>query len=253
MSTVSKVAPPPEFSGTGPGPRARDGCSVELYRRSAYAGEIELLRPWLPEGTSVLELGCGTGRLTHRLLEWGCVVTGVDNSADMLAHVSEAVQRVQADIETLALAQRFDVVLLPSGMINHADAAVRQAFIATAARHLLPGGRLVLKRQPAEWLRSAAVGEGSGGPDESMQVMAVARYPDPDGEQVRMTLQYRLGEDVWTHGFSVIALDEAPIARLLVAHGFDQPEALDAARLWLASRWQGDAHTSGEAARQARP
>lgn len=112
MQSISPATLPVHFSGTGPGPQSADGCSVELYRRSAYAGEIELLKPWLPPGTTVLELGCGTGRLTHRLVEFGCRVTGVDNSADMLRHVGDAVQRVQADIETLQLDQRFDVVLL---------------------------------------------------------------------------------------------------------------------------------------------
>ncbi len=232
------ASPPIQFSGTGPGPQAADGCSVELYRRSAYAGEIELLRPWLPPGTSVLELGCGTGRLTHRLVEFGCRVTGVDNSADMLRHVSDTVHRVQADIETLQLHQRFDVVLLPSGMINHADGAVRRAFVAAAARHVASAGQLILKRQPPQWLLSAQVGDVSGSADESMEVVAVARSPDPEGTQVRMTLRYRIGHDTWTHAFSVITLDEAPISRLLVAEGFAPPEALDAGRLWLSARPQ---------------
>ncbi|ALV04973.1 class I SAM-dependent methyltransferase [Roseateles depolymerans] len=246
METRSPASLPLHFSGAGPGPQSADGCSVELYRRSAYAGEIELLKPWLPPGTTVLELGCGTGRLTHRLLEFGCRVTGVDNSADMLRHVSDAVQRVQADIETLQLDQRFDVVLLPSGMINHADSAVRRAFVAAAARHVAPEGRLILKRQPPHWLLSAQVGDVSRSEDGSMEVVSVERSPDPnpapgsdpnsEGTQVRMTLRYRIGADTWTHAFSVIALEEAPIARLLQAQGFEPPEPLDAARLWLSAR-----------------
>lgn len=236
MPAMPPASLPLHFSGTGPGPQSADGCSVELYRRSPYAGEIELLKPWLPPGTTVLELGCGTGRLTHRLVEFGCRVTGVDNSADMLRHVSDAVQRVQADIETLQLDQRFDVVLLPSGMINHADGAVRRAFVAAAARHLAQEGRLILKRQPLHWLLSAKVGDVSSSADGSMEVTAVTRSPDPEGTQVRMALRYRIGADTWTHAFSVIALDEAPIAQLLQTEGFAPPQALDADRLWLSAR-----------------
>lgn len=184
----------------------------------------------------MLELGCGTGRLTHRLVECGCRGTGVDNSADMLRHVSDAVQRVQADIETLQLDQHFDVVLLPSGMINHADGAVRRAFVAAAARHLGTEGRLILKRQPLHWLLSAKVGDVSSSADGSMEVIAVTRSPDQEGIQVRMTLRYRIGADAWTHALSVIALDEARIAQLLQAEGFAPPEALDADRLWLSTR-----------------
>ncbi len=225
-----------DFSGTGPGPRARDGCSVELYRRQQYGGEIEHLRPRLPAGTSVLELGCGTGLLAHRLLEFGCDVTGVDNSAQMLAHVSERVHRVQCDIEALQLARRFDVVLLPSGLVNHADARVRRAFVAVAARHVAPGGELILKRQDDAWLRSAVVGPLGALGAMRVAVARVDRTPGPDGDVVAMTLRYDLDGETWTHAFTVVALDEAAVARLLREQGLAAPEALDERRLWLATR-----------------
>lgn len=236
MAHLPAPSLPLHFSGTGPGPQAADGCSVELYRRSAYAGEIELLRPLMPAGTTVLELGCGTGRLTHRLVEWGCDVTGVDNSADMLRHLHPSIHRVQADIETLHLDQRFDVVLLPSGMINHAEAAVRRAFVAAAARHVAPEGRFILKRQSPGWMLSSQVGDVLGSPEAPIDVLAVARSPEAEGTQVRMTLQYRIGPDTWTHAFSVITLDVSAIAELLSAEGFSSPEALDPDRLWLSAR-----------------
>jgi SAM-dependent methyltransferase len=238
MAHLPAPSLPLHFSGTGPGPQAADGCSVELYRRSAYAGEIELLRPLMPAGTTVLELGCGTGRLTHRLVEWGCDVTGVDNSADMLQHLQASVHPVHADIETLHLDQRFDVVLLPSGMINHADAAVRRAFVAAAARHVSPGGRFILKRQSPGWMLSSQVGDVLGSPDAPIDVLAVARSPDAEGTQVRMTLRYRIGPETWTHAFSVITLDLGAITDLLIAAGFAPPEALDADHLWLSARPQ---------------
>jgi len=75
------------FLGSGPGPQARDGCSVELYRSLPYLGEIDCVRPLLYPGSSVLELGCGTGRLTRFLLDLGLRVTAVDNSPEMLLAV----------------------------------------------------------------------------------------------------------------------------------------------------------------------
>ncbi len=247
-STSDSIDPRALFSGSGPGARARDGCSVELYRRSRYAGEIEPLRDRLPPGTTVLELGCGTGRLTHRLLELGCEVTGVDNSAEMLAHVSDRVRRVHADIEQLALPERFDVVLLPSGLINHGDGAVRRAFIAAAARHVAPDGELILHAQDAHWLRTASAGDVMQGQDLCIHVAEVARSRDPREPLVRMTLRYEAVSpagsliasetrgEVWTHAFTVVALTRDSIAALLREGGFDEPEAVDAAGRWLAAR-----------------
>ena len=83
MTTVER------YRGIGRGPRTRDGCSVDLYLRLPYLGEVELLQPLLPTMASVIELGCGVGRITRELLAHGYRVTAVDNSAEMLAHVPE--------------------------------------------------------------------------------------------------------------------------------------------------------------------
>ena len=69
------------FSGSGPGVRTSDGCSVELYRQLPYLGELDDILGGVPAGSSVLELGCGAGRLTRPLVERGLSVTAVDNSA----------------------------------------------------------------------------------------------------------------------------------------------------------------------------
>ena len=224
-----------DFRGTGPGARTKDGCSVEVYRRASYAGEIEHLRPRLKPGTTVLELGCGTGLLTHRLLEFGCNVTAVDNSSDMLAHLSDGVRRIHSDIERLELTERFDIVLLPSGLINHADAAVRRRFVAAAARHLLPDGNLILNCQDPSWLRTAAVGPVGGNEGVLIELVHVDRRMDEQNMQVRMTLRYSIGEEAWTHSFTVVAMDESSVAQLLQEEGFGPLTPLDERRRWFAA------------------
>ncbi len=44
-------------------------------------------------GASILELGCGAGRVTHPLVALGHPVVAVDESPEMLAHVRGAEQR----------------------------------------------------------------------------------------------------------------------------------------------------------------
>jgi 2-polyprenyl-3-methyl-5-hydroxy-6-metoxy-1,4-benzoquinol methylase len=70
---------------------APDGSPVRLYRRLAPRTEdAALIHGILPAGASVLDLGCGTGRLAEPLAELGHPVTGVDNEPEMLAELAAA-------------------------------------------------------------------------------------------------------------------------------------------------------------------
>ncbi len=94
-------------------------------------------------GGPVLELACGTGRLTAPL---GAV--GLDVDADMLAGARRrGVRRlVRADMRRFALAQRFALVALPYNslqlLVDDADAV---ACLRCAVSHLAPGGMLALE------------------------------------------------------------------------------------------------------------
>jgi SAM-dependent methyltransferase len=70
---------------------------VELYARLPDLGEGEIVASFLSAGASVLELGCGAGRITRQLVRLGYRVTAVDESAEMLAHVRDA-EAIQARI-----------------------------------------------------------------------------------------------------------------------------------------------------------
>jgi SAM-dependent methyltransferase len=82
------------------GPVAPDGSPVEFYRLFPETGEAAIIHDALPPGCRVLELGCGVGRITHRLIEFGHQVVAVNNSPEMLAHVRGA-ETVLSDIERL--------------------------------------------------------------------------------------------------------------------------------------------------------
>jgi SAM-dependent methyltransferase len=94
-------------------------------------------------GGPVLELACGTGRLTEPL---GAV--GLDTDPDMLAVARRRGVRhlVRADMRRFALAQRFALVALPYNSLQllvEDDEAV--ACLRCAASHLAPGGVLALE------------------------------------------------------------------------------------------------------------
>jgi SAM-dependent methyltransferase len=217
------------FSGSGPGPQTRDGCSIELYRQLPYLDELEGCRAWFEPGMHVLELGCGAGRLTRRLLEWDLQVTAVDNSAEMLSLVPTSATKILSDIEALGLDAIFDVVVLASGLINHPDRAAREAFVRIARRHLRVGGRFLLQRQNPEWLRTVSPGPAGMFGAAAIVVEAVDRDVTP----MTMTLRYEIGADIWRQSFSVVPLSDAEVEMLLASSGFDDFTWLGSTRRWL--------------------
>ncbi len=219
---------PASFAGAGPGAQTRDGCSVEVYRQLPYFGELDACRQFLRPGTTVLELGCGTGRLTAPLLFAGCAVTVVDNSDEMLAYVPSDAHTIRADIEELRLPATFDVVLLASRLINHEDPDVRAAFIRTAAMHLTHSGKFVLERTSPEWLRTVQVGPLGELAGFRVGVIAALRQ----GKSVAMTLKYEKADCAWTQSFTAYVIDEEELNLELGRCGFGEVHWLDEKRHW---------------------
>jgi hypothetical protein len=54
-------------SGSGPGVITPDGSAVELSALLEPGDEPALVDGAVPAGATILELGCGTGRVTHAL------------------------------------------------------------------------------------------------------------------------------------------------------------------------------------------
>jgi ubiquinone/menaquinone biosynthesis C-methylase UbiE len=111
------------------------------------------------ERGSVLELGCGTGRICRALAADGVRVTGLDLSMAMLRGAStSSAQLVRGDVTQLPFADgAFAAVLLPMRTVGHltGDDQVDAAF-TEAARVLQPGGRFLLDHYQLDpdWARA---------------------------------------------------------------------------------------------------
>jgi len=125
---------------------APDGSPVEVYEQLPELGEGERVAEAIPPPATLLELGCGTGRVTRQLLRGGYTVTAVDESPEMLARVHGA-ETVCARIEELDLGRRFDAVLLMSNLLT-VEPPQRRAFLAACARH---SDLLVVESLPLGW------------------------------------------------------------------------------------------------------
>lgn len=219
-------------SGTGPGAITPDGCAVDLYAMLRPRGEAELIHAAVPPGASILELGCGTGRITRGLLALDHPVTGVDFSAEMLAHMPDGARKVLNDIATLRLGERFDVVTLTSNMVS-GERAQTLAFLRTAAAHLGPGGLVVIERlhprwASPEWLQGVAAPRTRDGITGSLEDIAV------EGEVTTMTIRYAHEDGrVWTHRGSMHAWSDRELQSMLAETGLRWVRTLDPDEDWV--------------------
>ncbi|GAA2955209.1 class I SAM-dependent methyltransferase [Kitasatospora cinereorecta] len=138
-------------TGTGPGSITPDGCAVELYARLSPGSEPDVIGAAVPAGASVLELGCGAGRVTHPLVARGFSVTAVDESPQMLARIRGA-RTVRSPIESLDLGEeRFDAVVLGSFLVHTSDHRVREGLLRTCRTYVKDDGVVLVQREGADY------------------------------------------------------------------------------------------------------
>jgi SAM-dependent methyltransferase len=204
-----------ENVGTGPGAITNDGCAVEFYALLPTFGEPEIVHAAVPPGASILELGCGTGRILRPLAALGHPVTGVDDSPEMLERDAD-LPTVCSPIDSLRLDRTFDVVLLASTMIN-ADPATRQGFLATVRHHLADDGVAVFQQNPPAWFdrigQAEPVRDDPGG---IRRVITQARWEPP---RLRAEIEYQVGGNVWTHAWTSYQIPDDELIRDLAAAG----------------------------------
>lgn len=190
--------------GEGPGTITADGCAVDLYASLPPDDRVGLIHARIPEKATVLDLGCGAGALAEPLSALGHPVTGVDNSPEMLAHLHQA-EGVLADIASLDLARRFDVVVLASNLVNQPDPLARSQLLRVGAAHLESGGRLLLEwMPPSRFGRWVAGRSHPGSIGEVATELTVHAY---DGELLSATITYDLDERRWSQHFTVRRLE----------------------------------------------
>ncbi len=160
---------------------------------------LDLLQQERPQ--RVLEIGCGTGRLTVPLARAGAqagfMVTGLDPELGMLTRANKlaeaeapatraALRFVQGDVCALNLDGEYDVVLMPYGTAHHLLGLDAQIAAWRGVRQLLrPGGLFVVDVSAPDLAMLAQAREGTsrredlvvGGVDgRSLQRTAATTY-----------------------------------------------------------------------------
>jgi SAM-dependent methyltransferase len=129
---------------------ARDAVAWHDLECGAYAEDLALWRelaadPARPPGP-ILDVGAGTGRVALDLARAGHEVVALDLDPAFLAALDDraaaaglSIATVQGDARTFDLGRRFSLILAPMQTLQLLDGE-HGAFVAGAARHLLPGG-----------------------------------------------------------------------------------------------------------------
>jgi 2-polyprenyl-3-methyl-5-hydroxy-6-metoxy-1,4-benzoquinol methylase len=109
-------------------------------------GEVAFLLGLDPAPTSVLDAGCGTGRIAVELARRGVDVVGVDVDPRMLVTARAArpdLPWIESDLVELDLGRTFDAVVLAGNVLIFVAPDTEGTVVARAAAHLEPGGALV--------------------------------------------------------------------------------------------------------------
>ncbi|WP_455640516.1 class I SAM-dependent methyltransferase [Parabacteroides sp.] len=93
-----------------------------------FLSDLQFYKKWLPQNkdAKILELCCGTGRLTLPIAKDGYNISGVDYTSSMLerakvkaSEVGLDINFIEADIRTLNLQEKFDLIFIPFNSIHH--------------------------------------------------------------------------------------------------------------------------------------
>ncbi|MDR3629206.1 MAG: class I SAM-dependent methyltransferase [Desulfocapsaceae bacterium] len=188
--------------------------------------------------SEILELGCGSGRLTRALATRGHRITGIDNSAEMLDRAASQDTRnisyICMDMNEILLPGRFNAVIVPYNTFTLLESPATVARCLKRIRgHLKEGGRLLLQiftANPASFPSTGArtfqfqiFTTADGGKiiketlkhyrEEEQVIMLNERY------RVRPAGSLRKNEDL-AHSMRLLALPYSQWAELLIEAGF---------------------------------
>ncbi len=105
-------------------------------------GEAAFVMRFSP--STVLDAGCGTGRVALELARRGVSVVGADADPSMLAvarNASSEIEWVSSDVAALDLGRTFDVVVMAGNVPLFTPPGTQRALVAGCARHV--GGVLI--------------------------------------------------------------------------------------------------------------
>lgn len=139
------------MSGKEPIPLYRDGRHYDELSRFLVADIPFYVEEARRSPGPVLELACGTGRLTIPIAQAGVEIVGLDLSPSMLDHARKKAREagleipfVLADCREFDLGRKFELIFMAFNSMQHLhDSSSLQALFRNVKKHLADGGRFI--------------------------------------------------------------------------------------------------------------
>jgi ubiquinone/menaquinone biosynthesis C-methylase UbiE len=162
----------------------------------AEAAEVaEVVRRFVPDAKSLLDVACGTGLHLRFLADFFDRAEGLDASAGMLVLAKArvpAIELSQGDMRDFDLHAEFDAITCMFAIPHLDSAAELETAIACFARHLAPGGVVVVEPwfAPDEFLPGYVASDSvRDGARAIHRVSHSTRHEDRD-DRMRMVVHY---------------------------------------------------------------
>ena len=159
----------------------RDGRHYDLLNRGVTDDIPFYMQQVKKYGDPVLELACGTGRVTIPLSESGIKITGIDISESMLSHAKKkakdkevAIEWIKDDCRNFQLNKKFNLIIFPFNTLAmlHDLKSIESCF-SCVRNHLNDNGRFIID------FFNPRLDILTKDPNERD---VIAKYPDPDGQ-----------------------------------------------------------------------
>jgi SAM-dependent methyltransferase len=217
-----------------------DELYTEFYdlEMHSFQQDLQFYLSALPEKSTILETGCGSGRLTRLLAEAGHHLVGVDLSQSMLQAALQSStgkeNYICMDMRTLSLRRLFDAIIVPYNTLNlMTTRSDIESCLRSFKRHLKPEGMLLLQLYipPMDFTspspRTTFKFQMFDRPEGGKIIKEILQRPLQENQQLEMIERYKLRpmttslENVnYSHTMLLNACDQATWLEILNSAGF---------------------------------
>lgn len=212
-------------------------CSFYDLEMEDYSEDIIFFRTLLPRKASILELGCGSGRVARALSSSERVITGIDISYSMLEkaqqHSCQTTRFVAMNMTNISFTCLFDAILIPYNSLNLLISKENIIKCLVGCRkHLLPGKQLIAQifiptqkfiRENKKTFQFQVFDTTNG----DRLIKEILKVYHPDSQTISVEERYRFRPKNYSSKradynscFSVAAYSRTTWQEMFKAHGF---------------------------------